>query len=68
MRAGDPVIVLPCGHTFHSPCIDNLVVHQHMVCPLCRKPIPVERSTTGARTDTTHTPPDGGPGAPQTLP
>lgn len=28
---------LPCGHTFHQPCIDNWMCNQDTKCPLCRK-------------------------------
>jgi len=44
MKKGDNVIILPCQHTFHSQCAQELVSHQHIVCPLCRKSIPIEKS------------------------
>jgi hypothetical protein len=44
MKKGNLVITLPCRHLFHSPCVDDLVIHQHIVCPLCRKSIPLEAS------------------------
>jgi hypothetical protein len=44
MKKGNHVITLPCRHLFHSSCVDDLVVHQHIVCPLCRKSIPLEVS------------------------
>jgi hypothetical protein len=44
MKKGDQVVVLSCQHTFHSECVDQLVTHQHIVCPLCRKSIPIEVS------------------------
>lgn len=44
MKKGDIVIVLPCNHIFHSQCTNELVTHQHVVCPLCRKSIPIEKS------------------------
>lgn len=40
MVKGDLVVALPCQHSFHPPCIQQLVVHQHLACPLCRKTIP----------------------------
>lgn len=42
MKKGSHVITLPCRHLFHSSCVDDLVIHQHIVCPLCRKSIPLE--------------------------
>lgn len=42
MKQGENVSVLPCQHTFHTKCVDEMVVHQHIVCPLCRKSIPLE--------------------------
>lgn len=42
MKKGENVFILPCQHTFHTKCVDELVVHQHIVCPLCRKSIPLE--------------------------
>jgi hypothetical protein len=44
MKKGNHVITLPCQHLFHSSCVDALIVHQHIVCPLCRKSIPIEVS------------------------
>lgn len=44
MRAGDSVTRLTCGHVFHAACTNDLVVHQHVACPLCRKSIPIEKS------------------------
>lgn len=45
LKKGDCVMVLPCSHLFHAPCIQQLVIHQHIVCPLCRRSIPLERSS-----------------------
>lgn len=44
MKRGDDVMVLPCQHLFHSSCVKELIIHQHIVCPLCRKSIPIEVS------------------------
>lgn len=44
MKKGNHVIILPCRHLFHASCVDDLVIHQHIVCPLCRKSIPLEVS------------------------
>lgn len=44
MKKGDHVIILPCKHTFHSLCLHELVVHQHIQCPLCRNTIPIGTS------------------------
>lgn len=46
MKKGDLVRTLSCQHVFHSTCVDELVVHQHIVCPLCRKSIPIEKLET----------------------
>lgn len=44
MKQGNQVITLPCRHLFHSSCVEQLIVHQHIVCPLCRRSIPLEVS------------------------
>jgi len=44
MKQGSEIINLPCQHMFHSSCVDELIIHQHLVCPLCRKSIPIEVS------------------------
>lgn len=44
MRAGESVARLTCGHVFHASCTQELVAHQHVACPLCRKSIPLEQS------------------------
>lgn len=46
MKKGDSAIHLPCGHSFHSQCIHEMIIHQHVVCPLCRRPIPIEKMET----------------------
>ena len=37
----ESVYHLPCGHYFHSSCLDESVSHQHLLCPTCRQPIPI---------------------------
>ena len=44
MKKGNQITTLPCQHFFHSSCVDALIIHQHIVCPLCRKSIPIEIS------------------------
>lgn len=44
MRVGEEVMILPCQHLFHSQCVNELIIHQHITCPLCRKSIPIEKS------------------------
>lgn len=46
LKKGDRVILLPCQHVFHSPCINELITHQHVLCPLCRRSIPIEKKET----------------------
>ena len=29
--------LLPCGHIFHLPCIDNWICNEDARCPLCRQ-------------------------------
>eukprot|EP00252_Welwitschia_mirabilis_P024955 TRINITY_DN7628_c0_g1_i1.p1 TRINITY_DN7628_c0_g1~~TRINITY_DN7628_c0_g1_i1.p1 ORF type:complete len:193 (-),score=14.59 TRINITY_DN7628_c0_g1_i1:400-978(-) len=33
---GDEIRRLPCGHFFHSGCLDKWLDHQQTTCPLCR--------------------------------
>lgn len=35
----DTVYTLPCGHVFHTHCLDDSISFQHDSCPLCRKPL-----------------------------
>lgn len=36
---GDELRVLPCGHRFHTECIDRWLLAQSKTCPLCSKRI-----------------------------
>jgi len=42
MVVQEEVVELPCSHSFHYPCICDLVQHQHAICPLCRRDIPIK--------------------------
>lgn len=48
LKQGDRVAVLPCRHFFHSGCMEELVSHQHLLCPLCREPIITKEKTGSA--------------------
>lgn len=48
LKQGDRVAVLPCRHFFHSGCMEELVSHQHLLCPLCRELITTEEKTGSA--------------------
>ena len=37
IREGEPVKCLPCGHVFHSSCIDPWLLAGKAVYPTCRK-------------------------------
>lgn len=34
----DLVRILPCGHKFHHVCIDNQLIKESHLCPLCKNP------------------------------
>ena len=36
---GDEVRVLPCGHQFHTHCIDHWLTKHQASCPLCKKDV-----------------------------
>lgn len=38
----DKIYELPCGHVYHKECLIEAVQHQHRLCPVCRKEIPVK--------------------------
>jgi hypothetical protein len=33
----------PCGHEFHTRCIETAIAHQHYKCPVCTEAVPVVR-------------------------
>jgi hypothetical protein len=39
MEPGEEAMGTPCGHLFHSECLTRWM-EVHMVCPLCRRPLP----------------------------
>lgn len=39
LAAGSVVRDLPCGHLFHSECVDDWFLHRHRNCPTCRQDI-----------------------------
>ncbi|XP_055346421.1 uncharacterized protein LOC129593928 [Paramacrobiotus metropolitanus] len=39
-RHGEKVrTIIPCGHEFHSACVDPWLLRDHLVCPVCRREI-----------------------------
>ncbi len=47
LRSGDPVKVLPCGHScFHPECISAWLVKRNNKCPLCRNKVTVKKRFT----------------------
>ena len=38
-QLGDEVRVLPCGHQFHTHCIDHWLTKHQASCPLCKKDV-----------------------------
>ena len=39
-----PVYRNPCGHGFHTGCMETAIAHQHYKCPVCTKEVPVVRN------------------------
>ncbi|GLT80754.1 hypothetical protein SLA2020_521780 [Shorea laevis] len=35
------VIVLPCGHTMHRKCFEEMQLHNRYSCPLCQSPLAI---------------------------
>jgi hypothetical protein len=41
-QPGEVATLLPCKHEFHHNCIHKwLVTKEHLVCPLCKAPVPL---------------------------
>jgi hypothetical protein len=40
VQSDDPITSLPCGHRFHTECIQRSLQAGIAVCPLCRSAIP----------------------------
>ena len=61
-QPGDLLRMLPCGHWFHQPCVDQWLTARSALCPICkadarRGPTPAEggdaSATTGDDNDVT---------------
>jgi hypothetical protein len=39
IKSGDKLRKLPCGHSFHLPCIDAWLTERQSTCPLCKEQV-----------------------------
>jgi hypothetical protein len=39
---GDEIYKLECNHEYHKECLLKAVEHQHRLCPVCRKLLPIK--------------------------
>jgi len=45
-ETGDSIRKLPCGHEFHCGCVDKWLTEMHRVCPLCRRDVCAESTSS----------------------
>lgn len=51
-EAGNSLRTLPCGHEYHTQCIDKWLTSQHRTCPICKADVTLtEEEVGGARDD-----------------
>ncbi len=48
---GERVYELDCQHFYHDQCLLEAVSHQHTLCPVCRKSLPVRQIKIEKKTD-----------------
>ncbi len=56
VKIGDEVVSLPCAHWFHEQCA-SAWLSEHNTCPICRKGIEGESSTSSSSRRASQTPP-----------
>ncbi|KAF9183732.1 E3 ubiquitin-protein ligase rnf13 [Haplosporangium sp. Z 767] len=47
--ADDRLRILPCGHEYHAECIDIWLIHKSTQCPLCKRELLNDISSTPTR-------------------